>query len=45
MSEWVIVLVVAVIAFVSRLESINIKFKRQPKINQGDEPRQLKDKF
>lgn len=43
MSEWIIVLIVVVVAFVNRLESINIKFKRQPKLSQEDRPRQLKD--
>ena len=43
MSEWVIVAIAAILAILSRLESINIKFKGNSKLDENEPPKQLKE--
>jgi hypothetical protein len=42
MSEWVIVAIAAILALISRLESISIKFKSSPVLDKPSESKQLK---
>ena len=42
MSEWVIIAIAAIFAVLSRLESINIKFKSSQTLNKHERPKQLK---
>jgi hypothetical protein len=42
MSEWMIIAIAAILVILSRLESINIKFKSNPMIDRRQQPKQLK---
>lgn len=42
MSEWVIIVIAALVAVLSKLESINIQFKSNSRIDRREQPKQLK---
>lgn len=42
MSEWVIVVIAALVVVLSKIESINIQFKSNPRIDRREQPKQLK---